>query len=78
MAKKEKEVPKEAIVNLFGEDYKESELNDEQKVMINHVADLDRKINSSEFNLTQLRFGKQAFLDALKVILDKDEEEKEK
>ncbi len=78
MAKKEKEVPKEAIVNLFGKDYKESELNDEQKVMINHVADLDRKINSSEFNLTQLRFGKQAFLDALKVSLDKDEEEKEK
>ena len=78
MVKKEKEMPKEAIVNLFGKDYKESELNDEQKVMINHVADLDRKINSSEFNLTQLRFGKQAFLDALKVSLDKDEEEKEK
>ena len=78
MAKKEKEVPKEAIVNLFGKDYKESELNDEQKVMINHVADLDRKINSSEFNLTQLRFGKQAFLDALKVSLDKDEKEEEK
>ena len=71
-------MPKEAIVNLFGEDYKESELNDEQKVMINHVADLDREINSSEFNLTQLRFGKQAFLDALKASIEKDEEEKEK
>lgn len=66
MAKKEKEKPKEAIVHLFGKDYKESELNDEQKVMINHIADLGRKINSSEFNLTQLRFGEQAFLDALK------------
>ena len=76
MAKKEKEMPKEAIVNLFGKDYKESELNDEQKVMINHVAYLDRKIGSSDFNLTQLRFGKQAFLDALKVSLDKDEKEK--
>ena len=76
MAKKEKEMPKEAIVNLFGKDYKESELNDEQKVMINHVADLDRKIGSSDFNLTQLKFGKQAFLDALKVSLDKDEKEK--
>tara|TARA_R100000781_G_C4071674_1_gene124657 strand:+ start:1060 stop:1290 length:231 start_codon:yes stop_codon:yes gene_type:complete len=76
MAKKEKEMPKEAIVNLFGKDYKESELNDEQKVMINHVADLDRKIGSSDFNLTQLKFGKQAFLDALKVSLEKDEKEK--
>ena len=78
MAKKEKEMPKEQEVTLFDKTYKESELSDEQKVMINHVADLDRKINSSEFNLTQLRFGKQAFLDALKVNLDKDEEEKEK
>jgi hypothetical protein len=63
MAKKEKEMPKE------------SELNDEQKVMINHVADLDRKIGSSEFNLQQLRFGKQAFVDALKISLEKNEEE---
>ena len=77
MAKDEKK-PQEAEITLFDKKYKESELSDEQKTMINHVADLDRKINSSEFNLTQLRFGKQAFLDALKVSLDKDEEEKEK
>ena len=78
MAKKEKEVPKEQEVTLFDKTYKESELSDEQKVMINHVADLDRKIGSSEFNLQQLRFGKQAFLDALKASIEKDEEEKEK
>jgi len=78
MAKKEKEMPKEQEVTLFDKTYKESELSDEQKVMINHVADLDRKIGSSEFNLQQLRFGKQAFLDALKANIDKDEEEKEK
>ncbi len=42
--------------------------------MINHVADLDRKIQSSEFNLQQLRFGKQAFLDALKASIEKDEQ----
>jgi len=75
MAKKEKEMPKEAEIKLFDKTYKESELNDEQKVMINHVADLDRKIGSSEFNLQQLRFGKQAFVDALKVSLEKNEEE---
>jgi len=78
MAKKEKEMPKEQVINLFDKEYKESELSDEQKVMINHVTDLDRKIGSSEFNLQQLRFGKQAFLDALKVSVDKkDNEEKE-
>ena len=44
MAKKEKEMPKEQIITLFDKEYKESELSDEQKVMINHVADLERKI----------------------------------
>jgi hypothetical protein len=75
MAKKKKEMPKETEITLFDKTYKESELNDEQKVMINHVADLDRKIGSSEFNLQQLRFGKQAFVDALKISLEKNEEE---
>ena len=75
MAKKEKEMPKEQIITLFDKDYKESELSDEQKVMINHVADLERKIQSSEFNLQQLRFGKQAFVDALQASVDKQSEE---
>ena len=75
MAKKQKEMPKEQIITLFDKEYKESELSDEQKVMINHVADLERKIQSSEFNLQQLRFGKQAFVDALQASVDKQNEE---
>ena len=75
MAKKEKEMPKEQVITLFDKEYKESELSDEQKVMINHVADLERKIQSSEFNLQQLRFGKQAFVDALQASVDKESEE---
>jgi hypothetical protein len=31
--------------------YTEDQLTDQQKVMINHVADLDRKIRSSQFNI---------------------------
>jgi hypothetical protein len=75
MAKKEKEMPKENVITLFDKEYKESELSDEQKVMINHVADLERKIQSSEFNLQQLRFGKQAFVDALQASVNKQNEE---
>jgi len=71
MAEKIKEKP----INLFDKEYKESDLSDNQKTMINHISDLDRKITSSEFNLTQLRFGRQAFVDALKVDLEKNEEE---
>ena len=78
MAKKEKEMPKENVITLFDKEYKESELSDEQKVMINHVADLERKIQSSEFNLQQLRFGKQAFVDALQASVESEDEEQDK
>jgi len=78
VAKKQKEMPKEQIITLFDKDYKESELSDEQKVMINHVADLERKIQSSEFNLQQLRFGKQAFVDALQASVESEDEEPNK
>ena len=52
-------------VTINGTDYTEDQLTDQQKVMINHVADLDRKIGSTQFNLDQLQVGKQAFMDML-------------
>ena len=77
MAKKQKEMPKENVITLFDKEYKESDLSDEQKAMINHVADLERKIQSSEFNLQQLRFGKQAFIDALQTSVKSEESNQE-
>jgi hypothetical protein len=52
-------------VTINGTDYTEDQLTDTQKVMINHIADLDRKIGSTQFNLDQLQVGKQAFVDML-------------
>ena len=46
-------------------DYTEDQLTDQQKSMINHVADLDRKIKSTQFNLDQLNVGKNAFVNLL-------------
>ena len=46
-------------------DYTEDQLTDEQKVLINHIADLDRKIGSTQFNLDQLRVGREAFMSML-------------
>lgn len=74
MAEKEKE----KSIQIFDKEYKESDLSDEQKMMINHIADLDKKIGASEFNLVQLRFGRQAFLDALQVDLKKPKPEEDK
>ena len=71
MAEKQKEKPEDKTITIFGKVFKESEISDNQKTMINHVSDLNKKISSSEFNLTQLRFGRQAFLDALKEDIEK-------
>ena len=61
MSKKQKE----QTVTINDTEYKESDFNEEQVAMINHVSDLDRKITSSQFNLTQLQFGREAFMGAL-------------
>ena len=59
-------------ITINGTDYTEDQLTDQQKVMINHVADLDRKIGSTQFNLDQLQVGKQAFMDMLTKSLEAD------
>ena len=71
MAKTEKEKP---VLKIDEKEYDIESMNDEQKSMINHIADLDRKLQSSEFNLIQLRFGRQAFVDALKASIDESED----
>ena len=48
------------------------EMTDEQKMMVDHIADLDRKIGNSQFNLDQLLFGKDAFVNALKESLEEE------
>jgi len=55
-------------------DYTEDQLTDQQKVMINHVADLDRKIKSAQFNLDQLNVGKSAFMNLVTASLEIKEE----
>jgi hypothetical protein len=55
-------------------EYTEDQLTDQQKVMINHVADLDRKIRSSQFNIDQLNVGRSAFMGMLKASLEAPQE----
>ena len=58
------------VITINDKNYTEDQLNDQQKVMINHVADLDRKIRSAQFNLDQLTVGRQAFVDMLTASLE--------
>ena len=50
-------------------------MTDQQKAMINHIADLDRKMGTTQFNLDQLAVGRQAFVGMLKESLASTEGE---
>lgn len=49
-------------------------MTDEQKLLVNHCLDLDRKIASASFALDQLKVGKDAFVSMLKQSLEKKED----
>ncbi len=61
-------------VTIDGKEYVFEDMTQEQQVLVNHVADLDRKINSTNFNLDQLKVGQQAFIQLLKESLEKQPE----
>jgi len=46
-------------------EYVFEDMTPEQQAMVNHCADLDRKIKSTQFNLDQLTVGKDAFVRML-------------
>ena len=64
MSKKQKE-NSEQKVSIDGKDYLISDLSEEQIVLVNQTADLDRKISSSQFNLQQLQVGRNAMMGLL-------------
>ena len=59
-------------ITIDGKEYKSEELTEQQKLLISHVADLDRKIGSARFNLDQLQVGRDAFIGMLKSELSND------
>jgi len=70
MSKKQKE---KTAITVNNEEFFIEDMTDEQKAMINHIQDLDRKIQTSQFNLEQLNFGKNAFVNALSQSLNTQE-----
>lgn len=62
---------KKTSITIDDVEYFYEDMTQEQQVLVNHVADLDRKIGSSQFNLDQLNVGKNAFISLLKESLNK-------
>lgn len=50
-------------------EYVYEEMNQQQQALVQHIDDLNRKINSSQFNLDQLNIGRQACINLLKEAL---------
>jgi hypothetical protein len=65
---------KKTPISIDDVEYIFEDMTQEQQVLFNHCVDLDRKINSAQFNLDQLSVGKNAFFNMLKEALAKPKE----
>jgi len=70
---KDKKTPQ--TVTIDDKEYSVDDLTQEQISMVNHVADLDRKLSSAQFNLDQLNVGRGAFMNMLTESLKAEEGE---
>lgn len=57
------------IVTIDNAEYAVEDLSDQAKLLIDHVADLDRKLASMDFQRQQLQVGRDAFFSMLKAAL---------
>jgi hypothetical protein len=53
-------------LTIDGVEYDTDTFTDQQKMMLEHVVDLERKVNSARFNLDQLQVGRDTFFGMLK------------
>ena len=67
MAKDKKEKP---VLNLDDKEYVIDDMTDEQKMMVNHINDLQNKQNTNQFMADQLSVGKEAFINMLRSSLE--------
>ena len=65
--------PKKTSISIDDVEYFFEDMTQEQQMLVNHVADLDRKIGSARFNIDQLQVGRDAFMGMLKAALEGDE-----
>ena len=58
------------VITIDNVEYTEDQLSDEAKGCLNHIGSLDQKIANTQFNLTQLQVGREAFMQRLKAELE--------
>jgi len=76
MAEKEKE-QKPAVLTLDEQEYVIDDMSDDEKILLNHINDMQNKINTNQFMRDQLEVGKEAFINKLRDSLNAEPEEEE-
>ena len=66
---------KKTPITVNDVEYFVEDMTDEQKTLLNHVNDLDRKLGSAQFNLDQLNVGRQKFIELLAASLESEADE---
>lgn len=56
---------KKTPITVNDKEYNLEDMTTEQQTIVNHISDLDRKISSAQFNMDQLRIGREAFANLL-------------
>lgn len=62
------------LITVNDVEYNIEDFTDEQKIMLNHVNDLGRKLDNARFNVDQLAVGRDAFIARLVSSLENLEE----
>jgi hypothetical protein len=57
-------------VTIDGVEYIFEDMTAEQQTLLNHVVDLERKLNSAKFSVDQMQVGREAFFKMLKESLE--------
>lgn len=76
--KAEKKTDPKAVITVDDREIKYEDLTDEQKIYFAHLQDLQRKINTTQFNLDQLNVGMAKFKDMFVASVNAPNEEEKK
>ena len=76
MAEKEKE-QKPAVLTLDEQEYVIDDMSDDEKMLLNHINDMQSKINTNQFMRDQLEVGKEPFISKLRDSLNAEPVEEE-
>jgi len=61
---------KQTPITVNDKEYIIEDMTEEQRTMLNHINDLDRKLANARFNMDQLGVGREAFVNMLAASLE--------